>query len=253
MADGFLQRRVLQHPIWRDADEHDVRTLLRRSQLLDCPAGALIVRAGEQAKHVHLLLDGAVRVFYPATKGRDAKGRGALTVKLFGAPASFGDAECVMRTVWTENVQALVRSQVLATPVERYFDLLRNDARLAFRQYLAVARQFGIAIQYEQASSSATARIIATIAAYASQFGRPAPGGLLIDYTLTQDLLARESDCRRRSIVRALAELYAAKLMWRVKRRYCVASVEALLAHAGARVPNLAVTTADDTWVMRAV
>ncbi|HSI06153.1 MAG TPA: Crp/Fnr family transcriptional regulator [Myxococcota bacterium] len=249
MAEGssVLQRRVLQHPIWRGADENDVRALLRRSTLIDCPAGAMVVRAGEPAKHIHLLLDGAVRVFYPPTKAR-----GALTVKLFGAPASFGDAECVLQTTWNENVQALVRSQILVTPVERYFELLRNDAQLSFRQYLEVARQFGVAIQYEQAAGSAMARIIATIAAYASQFGRPVDGGVLVDYTLTQDILARESDCRRRSIVRALADLYSAKLMWRVKRRYCVASVEALLEHAGAHVPNLAVSASDEPWVARA-
>lgn len=243
-----LQRRVLQHPIWRGADENDVRTLLRRSSFIDCPAGGTIVRAGEPAKNIYLLLDGSVRVFYPPTATR-----GALTVKLFGAPASFGDAECVLQSPWNETVQALVRSQLLATPAERYHELLRKDAQLAFRQYIEVARQFGIAIQYEKAAGSAMARIIATIAAYASQFGRPVTEGVLIDYTLTQDVLARESDCRRRTIVRALADLYAAKLMWRVKRRYCISSIDKLLLHAQTEVPNLAVTSADEPQIPRAI
>lgn len=237
---SLLQRRVLQHPLWRGADENDVRALLRRATTIDVPAGAPIVRAGEPAKHIYLLLDGAVRVFYPATASR-----GALTVKLFGAPASFGDAECVMQSPWNETVQALVRSQLLATPADSYFELMRKDSELAFRQYLEVARQFGVAIQYERSSGSSVARVIATIVAYASQFGRPVPGGMLIDYALTQDVLARESDCRRRTIVRVLADLYAAKVMWRDARRYCITSPEALLSHAAIDMPNIAVTSVD--------
>ena len=66
-------------------------------------------RDGDPAQHIYFVLEGAVRVFYSATATR-----GSMTIKLFGAPSSFGDAECVLGTTYAENVQAIVHSLILA-------------------------------------------------------------------------------------------------------------------------------------------
>lgn len=100
-----------------------------------------MLRAGEPAAAIHLLVEGATRVYYPARKDR-----AEITVKLFWAPAAFGDAESILRTQWAECVEALTPGRVLVQPLPRSTSRSCGESPAsAFEQYWDVARRFGVA------------------------------------------------------------------------------------------------------------
>ncbi|MFO0724774.1 MAG: Crp/Fnr family transcriptional regulator [Myxococcota bacterium] len=238
-------RLVRQHPIWRDASDLGVRALCASATEVRLRPGDHVLRAGEPAEAIHLLVEGATRVYYPA-----ARDRAEITVKLFWAPAAFGDAESILRTRWAECVEALTPGRVLITPAKRYFELMRREPSVCFRQYWDVARRFGVAIHSERSANLAELqdRTIAILVAYALHFGTPSEGGVLIEYALTQDDIGKQVGANRRSIVTILGALYKAGVIERRGRKFWVRSVEGLLAKAESAPPNLSFRTEDRPW-----
>lgn len=133
MSRAALIGKLRRHPIWTDAPDQAVRALAERLREVPLAAGDSILRAGDAADAIHLLVRGVCRVFYPATE-RSAE----VTVKLFGAPVAFGDAESILKAL------------VLVCDAASYFDILQREPRVCFRQYWDVSRRFGIAIQTER-------------------------------------------------------------------------------------------------------
>lgn len=239
---------IRRHPIWRDASDNAVRALAQHIRVVPLAAGDAILTGGDLARSIHLLVEGACRVFYPATE-RSAE----ITVKLFGAPAAFGDAESIMRTRWAETVEALTPGTVLICDATTYFDIMQREPRVCFRQYWDVARRFGIAIHTERAANTASLveQVVAIVLAYARQFGKPTARGLLIAHPLTHDDLARQSGSNKRSVVRALTELFASGALERSGRSFLVPSIEKLLAAASVPVPEVAFQSAEKPWAER--
>jgi CRP-like cAMP-binding protein len=238
---GALRR----HPIWKQATDRGVRALLAHARDEKFRPGQLILRAGQPARALHLLLDGAARVFYPAT---DASRE--VTVKLFWAPAAFGDAESILRVDWAECVQALTDVRVLIIDAEKYFRVMQSEPQVCFRQYWDVARRFGVAIRSERSANvdELRDRVVALLLAYAHHFGRSDERGVVIDHWLTQDALAVEVGSNRRSVVRILGELYRRGVIARAGRRFRVPSLEKLLAISTGPTPELSFRSDDAPW-----
>jgi CRP-like cAMP-binding protein len=240
-----LVRGVRTHPIWRDASEQSVRSLCAIVQDVQLAPGRSVLTAGEPAEAIHLLVEGAVRVFYPATDES-----AEITVKLFWAPASFGDAESILRVQWAETVQALTPVRVLIAPARDYFRLMQKEPSVCFRQYWDVARRFGVAIRSERASNlnDLRDRVIAILVAYANHFGSRGEGGTLIDHPLTQEQIGKQVGATRRSVVSILGELYEKGMLRRVGRRFLVPDVAALLEVAHGPAPDLSFKTDARPW-----
>jgi CRP-like cAMP-binding protein len=240
-----LIRAVRTHPIWRDASEQSIRALTAIVRDVKLHPGDAVLSAGEPAEALHLLVEGAVRVFYPATDES-----AEITVKLFWAPAAFGDAESILRVRWAETVQALTPARVLVAPALPYFRLMQKEPSVCFRQYWDVARRFGVAIRSERASNldDLRDRIVAILVAYANHFGVKRSDGVLIDFALTQDEIGKQVGANRRSVVSVLGALYEKKLLARAGRRFLVADVDALLATSRGPAPDLSFKTDDRPW-----
>jgi CRP-like cAMP-binding protein len=236
---------VRKHPIWRDASDAAVRRLCALAREVPLRANDVILKAGDPAAAIHLLVEGAARVFYPASK--DAA---EITVKLFWAPAAFGDAESILRSRWAETVEALTPGRVLIAPAAQYFRLMQAEPSVCFRQYWDVARRFGVAIRSERQANlgELTDRTIAILLAYANHFGLRTEDGTLIDYPLTQEDIGKQVGANRRSIVSVLSGLYRHGALSRVGRRFLVPDTAKLLALAGGAAPDLSFKTDDRPW-----
>jgi CRP-like cAMP-binding protein len=236
---------IRRHPIWRDASDTAVRALAAHAEDRRLAPGDAVLSAGDPATKIHLLIEGAVRVFYPATEEH-----AEVTVKLFWAPAAFGDAESILRTRWAETVQALTPGRVIVTPASQYFRLMQVEPQVCFRQYWDVSRRFGVAIQTERAANfdELKDRVIALLIAYANHFGQPHDGGTLIDFALTQDEIVKQVSSNRRSIVQVLGQLYRGNLVTRVGRKFLVPDVSRLLAATRSGAPQLSFRTDVQPW-----
>jgi CRP-like cAMP-binding protein len=244
-ALGALRR----HPIWTNASDAGARTLLTHARDEHFRPGQLILKAGDTAKTIFLLIEGAARVYYPAT---DASRE--VTVKLFWAPAAFGDAESILRVTWAECVQALTPARVLLIDAPKYFALMQSEPGVCFRQYWDVARRFGVAIRSERSANvdELRDRVVALLLAYAHHFGKDdGNGGVVINHWLTQDALAIEVGSNRRSIVRVLNELYQRNAVARAGRRFRVPSLEKLLQVSTGSTPQLSFRSDQAPWAER--
>jgi CRP-like cAMP-binding protein len=239
---------IRRHPIWCDATERGLRRLLSISETTMLRSGENALVAGQPAERIHLLLEGAMRVFYPA-KEEDAE----VTVKLFWAPAAFGDAESVMKTRWSVTVQALTPCTLLMTRAAQYFALMQEEPTVCFRQYWDVARRFAVAIKTERAANfdELRDRVIALLVAYAHHFGERGERGVVIEAALSQEGIARQVSSNRRSIVRVLGDLYDRRLIERSGRRFRIPDVDALLGSSRAESPALSFSTDPQPWGVR--
>lgn len=233
-----------KHPLWRDASEMNLRTLCSKASDLSLAPGELLIVAGTPADTVYLLVEGVVRVFHPLEQG------GEFTVKLFGAPAAFGDSECTLRLPRSESTQALTAVRVLAIPAVHYFRMLQAEPSACFRAYWDLGRRFAITLTTERSviADSLPGRVVAVLLAYANQFGIEHEKGTLIDFPLTREDLSRQVGATPRTLVRALTTLYRSRALGRVGRRYLIADREKLIAVAGEAPRTFAMRSDDRPW-----
>ena len=239
---------VRRHPVWDGAGDAAIRHLSTGWRLLDVPAHEVIVAKGEPSTEVHILVEGACRIFYPG----DEPGL-ETTIKLARAPSVFGDVAVMMRVPYTASVASVIESRSVAVDGRIYLQALQLDTRACFRQYFDLASRFFGAIQMEETALTGTLtdRIAAILLAYAAQFGRDDEDGLLIDARLSQDDLARLTGSTRRSVSRALAELYGTKSVIRRGHRFVITDTAALLTALERPVPDIVGQTPAAPWTER--
>ncbi|MBI2373675.1 MAG: Crp/Fnr family transcriptional regulator [Deltaproteobacteria bacterium] len=243
---SFIVAALRRHPIWRDADDTALRLLVQGARVEDSRPGQMLVREGQPADRIHLLVDGAARTFYVATRARPE-----LTVKLLRSPSAFGDVACVLRGPYSASIEALTQVRTLAIDAPTYFSALLRSPAPCFRQYFDLAERFGGATQIEKSTYAASLheRIVALLAAYARELGIPVEGGIQIDAALTQDDIASQTGSNRRTVVRSLGLLYESGALKRHGRKYVVTSVDALLLATPGEVPDMVHSTRQTTWL----
>jgi CRP-like cAMP-binding protein len=158
---GALRR----HPLWANASDQSVRVILQAANEQRFRSGEFLHHAGEQADSIFLLLEGAVRMFYPAPNKTSE-----ITVVLFSAPAAFGDAEALVGKTWNESVEALLYVRTLRIDIATYLQVLTNEPRTAVRHYRDLGARFSIAIA--RARTVATALALLTSRKTIRRYGR---------------------------------------------------------------------------------
>jgi CRP-like cAMP-binding protein len=236
---------VRRHPVWRDASEQGIRGLIAESQDTHFLPREPIMPAGAPAQRIHLLLEGLARAFYPARVHKVE-----ITVRLFWAPATFGDGESILKATWASTIEALVPCRVLITPAPAYFRLMQREPSVCFRQYWDVARRHAVTLRTERAANldDLEARVIAILISYANRFGVDDPRGRIIDHPLTQEQIGVQVGTNLRNVVRVLTRLYRAKLVLRVGRRYAIPSLDRLIAACTSPALDLSFRSDDLPW-----
>lgn len=201
--------------------QHAQRRNLRRQEML----------LGEMAppSHVFALVRGAVRVFYSSETGEQ------ITVKLFHAPAFFGEMECLVNTPHLESVQALVSSVVLAIPRVPFVDFLQRDPNATFRLLVDVSARLCVAAQHERslAFRDVPSRLASLLLSYARVFGAQVEGGILLGRCITYDELANDLGVTQKSIQRALIAWAHAGWIQRGSKSLLIKNGDALARLAG--------------------
>ncbi len=103
--------------IFQDVDERRVDAMLKSSFLQRFPAGVELVREGEMADFLHVVVEGRVEVF-SAYRDRET------TVSVLGPGQCFIMAAVVLDRVYLKSVRSLTSARVLLIPadaVRRYF------------------------------------------------------------------------------------------------------------------------------------
>src|SRR5262245_32967635 len=100
----------MQNPIFAAAGKDACAMLPRFYPAERFAPGARVVSAGEPLDHLHVLLDGSVRVFHQNPDGLE------VTVKLLRAPVVYGDIELFHGLPFLECVAALEEARIARIP-----------------------------------------------------------------------------------------------------------------------------------------
>jgi CRP/FNR family transcriptional activator FtrB len=119
-------RELAAHSLFAGTAPDHVEALLRPSLLQRFPSGVDLVRQGDPADFLHLVLDGQVEV-YATHADRET------TVSVLTAGSTFILAAVLTDKPYLKSARSLVPSKILMMPAERVRALAADDARFALR------------------------------------------------------------------------------------------------------------------------
>lgn len=194
--------RELAHPVFDGVEPEVVAEIAARSIERTFEPLAYVLMEDQPDVSFFVLLKGSVKVLYRSPEGLE------VVVKLFRAPAVFGEMECLTEVPYLETVQALERSVVLELPRVDLVAMLRRSHALTFNVLGDLAARLCIAAQNERslAFHPVETRLANLLLTYVDFYGLPVPDGTRIRIPLSQDDLANALGVARRSVTRALKE-----------------------------------------------
>jgi CRP-like cAMP-binding protein len=192
--------------------------VIAASRLVPYRAGRPVVKEGDPPGAVFCLLEGAVRVFHRAPD------KSELLVKLFRAPALFGEMEVLVGIPMLEFVSTVERSEILQVPATVFRELLDLEPRFLKALVIDLSARLCIATHNERALGflDVETRLANLLNDYADLAGEHEDGALRIAVALTQDGMARDLAVSRRSLIRALEKLRREKLIAKRDGRYVI-------------------------------
>ncbi len=191
--------------------------------------GDIVVRQGQPAGSLRLILSGAVRLSAVTPGGRE------VVVGLLGAGEMFGESALLGDVPSPVEVRAIGGASVAALPLGALRAVVRTSPATAEELLRLVAsrlHQTSAALE-EALAHDVPTRISLRLRELARTHGSACPAGVQLPPRLTQEELARMVGATRESVNRTLSALSARGLIRLEHRRYVLPDPEALVATAG--------------------
>ncbi len=215
--------------IFEDSDPDQLSILARHGQVRDYARGEFLLVENEASEHLFVLLSGTVGVFYTAPGGE------SVLVKIFGAPAVFGEMELLTDLDRLEQVEAFESAQCILLPRDAVLKMWSADAPSAMAMLTDVARRLCVAAYNERmlAFFDVETRLAALLLSFMDAYAKPSPeGGVLIRFPLSHEMLGRCLGASSRSVDRVFKKWMADELLKRHKGYLVLSSREAVEAKA---------------------
>lgn len=227
-VDADLMAQLRQNPLFSLVDSDALELIGRHAERVRFRAGRKVLREGDQAGDVFVLVSGGVRIYHKAP----TEAEGEIVVKLFRAPAFFGEMEVLLEIAWLETVETVLPSEVIRIRGAAFESLLKQDLALCLGLVRDLTLRLCIATEHARvlAFTSAEARLASLMMDHINLFGVPdeATGGLRLDVKLSQETLARSLAVSRKTINQTLRRWRQDGLLLKKDARYIVLDVEGL-------------------------
>ncbi|MBI5511764.1 MAG: Crp/Fnr family transcriptional regulator [Deltaproteobacteria bacterium] len=220
-----ITAKAALHPLLAVLEADILGAVVRASKLISFRARRTILKEGDPPQQAFCLLSGAVRVFHRSAEGNE------VTVKLFRAPALFGEMEVLAGRPFMEYVTTLEPADILLVPAAVLLKLVKTQRSFAEAMAVDLSLRLCIATHNERALAfcDVDTRLANLLVDYAELAGEPrAEGGIRISVPLTGESMAKDLAVSRKSLVRSLAKLDELGLATKSDGRYVVADLEAL-------------------------
>ena len=217
---------LADNPVFARADPELRARLVAASERLLCTPGQRILSEGDAADRVFALARGAVRVFHVAPGGAQ------LLLKVFRAPALFGEAEAFCQIRFLEHVEALEPCELWVLPTAALLALLRDDPASALALSLDLAARLTLAIQNAKsvAFGAATTRLANYLVEYVAWTNEP--GAHEPRIALTQNEMAAAVGITTRAVGLDVALWRREGILSRRGRSYVVHDLAGLRRYA---------------------
>ncbi len=176
-------------------------------------------------EHAYFLLSGSVRVFHRS-------GEAELLLKLFRAPALFGEMEVMTRQPYLEFATTLEPSALLVIPAAELIRLVDSAPGFARALSFDLASRLCIAAHNLRAVAfnEVLPRLAKLLLDYAALSGERKGEGVTLGLRLSQAILAGDLAVSRKALNGALTKLKGLKLVDKVEGRYRINDLHRLKA-----------------------
>ncbi len=227
-ADAAVLEALRKNPLFGVVDPDALELMARHAERVRFRAGRKVLREGELAGDVFVLVSGGVRIYHKAPTEEE----GEIVVKLFRAPAFFGEMEVLLKIAWLETVETVLPSEVIRIRGAAFSALLGQDIDLCLGLVKDLTLRLCISTEHARvlAFTSAEARLASLVMDHINLFGVPdeATGGVRLDVKLSQETLARSLAVSRKTINQTLGRWRQEGLLLKKAARYIVLDVEGL-------------------------
>ena len=208
----------LKIPLFAGVESWVIEGIVAAAKTRVYEEGEYVLQEDEQCRAFYVLHRGSVRVFYRSPEGLE------VVVKLFRAPAVWGEMECLNGIPYLETVETLERVVALEVPIPAFVDALGSSPALTRNLLDDVSARLCIAAQNERslAFHPVETRLANLFSTYVDFYGLPVQEGIKIRIPLTQDDLANGLGVARRSITRALKRWMSEEIIVKQGRHFVV-------------------------------
>lgn len=229
MEETEILRAAASHALLGSLDPSILQAVLRASKLVQYRGKRPVIREGDPSSQVFCLLAGSVRVFHRREEAE-------ILVKLFRAPAIFGETEVLAGIPFMLNATTLERCDILHVPAPSFRELVRTQAKFAQLLALDLSRSLCVASAHQRALvfNDIEKRLANLLLDYADLAGRPVEGGVRLEIALSQDGMAKDLGVSRKAVTLTLLRFKDEGLIDKVDARYVVRDSAALAARSAA-------------------
>ena len=223
-----IARALADNPVLAQAGARTLDVLAAHSEARAWQRGERLLEEGAASDACFALVRGTVGVFYSSNDGVD------VLVKIFGAPAIFGEMELLWGLPRLEYVEAFTPVVAVRMRGAELHEALRTEGALAYAMLRDVARRLCIAAYHERALAfqPVPMRLAGVLLSFAAAHGTRCDDGVVIDVPLTYEMLARCLGATTRSVDRAFATWMGEGWLARDGGRVRITDLSALEAHA---------------------
>ncbi len=183
-------------------EPHDLRWFLAEGERMKFKADDVLLQEHGNTAWFFFLLRGSAKVYMTSGAGVTS------VVKLFSAPACFGETECLTGNPLLVTISALEPSEALRFPASTFLHLVQASPAFTQAMLRDVAARFYVAQQNSkaQAFDPVEPRLARIIRDYLDVHGLPVEDGTMIRVPLSQESLANSIGVGRRSVTRTLSK-----------------------------------------------
>ena len=216
------------NPVLRALGAPERARLRAQARLVAYEAREVVLTDGDPPRHVYALTKGSVRVFHSSPTGLE------VVVKIFRAPAIFGEMEALSGLPMLESVSTLEAAEIVVIPAATFVELLQRSHALALGMLRDVCARLCIASHNEKslAFNSVRARLAHFLACYAEFDGERTATGVRIRLRMTQDDMADALGVTRRAIAKEVIRWQEEGVLEQDRGHYVIRDVAALTADA---------------------
>jgi CRP-like cAMP-binding protein len=205
-----------------------IRALVGQGRLRRCARGERVLAEGDESRSFFIQLTGTTGVFLT-----DPSGEADLLAKLFVAPACFGEIEVLTGIPHLEYVEVFTPAEIFVAPAAAYTALLRSSPEASWGLLRDLAKRMCISVYNAKAIAfhAVEERIAALLLSFAEAFGEvQADGSIVVQFKLTNHMIARCVGAGVRSVERTLAQWTEEGVVRRDGRSFRFSSRDALVA-----------------------
>jgi CRP/FNR family cyclic AMP-dependent transcriptional regulator len=223
LNDAEVLAAVSKHPLMKVLDANVLKTIVRASRLVRFGPKRPVLKEGEPPDHAFCLLRGSVRVFHRS-------GDSEVLLKLFQAPAMFGEMEVISELPFMEHVTTIDPSEILHIPAAVFRQIVKKEAAFACALAEDLAMRLCISAHNQKALafSDVETRLANLLLDYAEFFGEPDGEGIRLTLALSQGSMAHDLAVTRKAVNATLTKFKEEGLVDKREARFVILNADAL-------------------------